>query len=56
MRTCSNLSQTKKGRKFQAIYPKRRYIQIEEEKSLENNKKEKNKKQDIKDLKVLLNR
>ena len=52
MRTCSNLSQAKKGRKFHAIEPKRRFLEVEEEKHLENNKK----KQYIKDLKILLNR
>ena len=56
MRTCSNLSQTKKRRKFHAIEPKRRFLEEEEEKHLENNKKEKKEKQNIKDLKILLNR
>ena len=56
MRTFSNFSQTKKGRKFQAIEPKRRFLEVEEENHSENNKKEKKKKQDIKDLKILLNR
>ena len=55
MRTCSNLSQTKKGRKFHAIEPKRRFLE-EKENDLENNKKKKKKKQNIIDLKSLLNR
>ena len=45
MRTCSNLSQTKKGRKFQAIVPKRKFLEEDEENHLENNKKKKRKKE-----------
>ncbi len=43
MRTCSNFSQIKKGRKFQAIEPKPRFLEVEEKKHSENNKKEKKK-------------
>ena len=43
MRTCSNFSQTKKGRKFQAIEPKRRFLEEEKENHLKNNKKKKRK-------------
>ncbi len=42
MRTRSNLLQTEEARQFQAIKPKRKFL--EEEEHLENNKKEKKKK------------